>query len=138
MRGGVTSINGKTGSLTLNNVAFSGNYNDLNNRPSIPPSPHAYLIQAWNNGQNWWRKYSDGFIEQGGIVTNAGNGYTTTTINLNIAFSSTNYSVCPIGTWKDGTGKGSVIKGKTETYFVVEWVSYTSNGLYPCWYACGY
>ena len=138
MWGGVTSINGKTGALTMNNVAFSGNYDDLSNRPAIPASPNAYLVQTWSNGQNWWRKYSDGFIEQGGIVTNSGNGYTTTTINLNIAFRSTNYSVCPIGTWNDGTGKGSVIKGKTTTNFVVEWVTYISNRLYACWYACGY
>ena len=31
--------------------------------------PNATIRQTWRSGSNWWRKYSDGFIEQGGVYT---------------------------------------------------------------------
>lgn len=42
----------------------------LENKPAVP-SPNAYVIEVRNNENNWYRKWSDGFIEQGGVVINA-------------------------------------------------------------------
>lgn len=50
-------------------VATTGSYNDLENRPSIPATPNAYVTQVWRSGSNWYRTWSDGFIEQGGTVS---------------------------------------------------------------------
>ena len=29
----------------------------------------SYVIETWKSGQSWYRKYSDGFIEQGGFIS---------------------------------------------------------------------
>lgn len=44
-----------------------------------------YVSETWNNGSNWYRKYSDGYIEQGGHGTG---GICT----FNRPFSNTNYT----------------------------------------------
>ena len=52
----------------LATVATSGKYSDLSGRPSIPATPNAYVTQTWRSGTSWYRKWSDGFIEQGVIL----------------------------------------------------------------------
>ena len=53
------------------------------------PIPNAYVIETWHNGYNWYRKWSDGFIEQGG----KGFQVNAHRITLNTNFSSLNYIV---------------------------------------------
>ena len=55
--------------LGLHAVATSGNYNDLSNKPTIPATPKAYVTETWTGHNGWYRKYSDGWIEQGGLVS---------------------------------------------------------------------
>ena len=51
----------------------------------------AYITVVWHSGANWYRKWSDGFIEQGGrIVAKAS---VMTPITLNLAFTTTIYTV---------------------------------------------
>ena len=59
-----------SGTPSLASVATSGNYYDLSNRPSIPSMPSYYLTSTWRNVDSWYRRYSDGFIIQGGMITN--------------------------------------------------------------------
>ena len=48
---------------------------DMSNRPAWSP----YLVSTWTNGTSWYRKYSDGFIEQGGYLGVTGTtGFTVT------------------------------------------------------------
>lgn len=48
---------------------------DMSNRPAWSP----YLVSTWTNGSSWYRKYSDGFIEQGGYLGVTGTtGFTVT------------------------------------------------------------
>lgn len=68
-------------------VATSGNYNDLSNKPSLPATPEAYVIDSWTEGANWWRKWSNGFIEQGGCVENI-QGNQGATVSFHIKFTS--------------------------------------------------
>ena len=51
----------------LATVATSGSYNDLTDKPNIPESQAGYITQTWKSGNNWYRKWSDGWIEQGGF-----------------------------------------------------------------------
>lgn len=51
-------------------------------------------VDSWRSGSNWYRKYSDGFIEQGGTMK-AESGVGWKTLNFNVAFSDTNYFVTP-------------------------------------------
>lgn len=76
--------------LGLHAVATSGDYNDLTNKPTIPSSPENYVTETWRNGSNWYRKWSDGLIEQGGAFR-TDSSYSTMTFNT--PFSNTNYSI---------------------------------------------
>ena len=76
--------------LGLHAVATSGNYNDLANKPSMPATPKAYITETWKDGSNWYRKWSDGLIEQGGAFL-AKSTYSTMTFNT--PFSNTDYSI---------------------------------------------
>ena len=77
-------------SLGLHAVATSGDYNDLTNKPRIPATPKAYITETWKNGSNWYRKWSDGLIEQGGVLW-VDAPYQTMTFNT--PFSNTDYSI---------------------------------------------
>lgn len=66
--GGTGADNAKVAreNLGLAMVASSGDYNDLSNKPSIPANPKAYIVETYRNGTEWYRVWSDGWIEQGG------------------------------------------------------------------------
>lgn len=55
-----------TGKPDFATVATTGNYDDLINKPNLPATPNAYITQSWSSGANWYRVWSNGFIEQGG------------------------------------------------------------------------
>ncbi len=64
--------------LGLHAVATSGNYNDLSNKPTIPASPDIYVTQSGSSGSNRYRVWSNGFIEQWGLLNGSGGGGTVT------------------------------------------------------------
>lgn len=120
----------------LAKVATSGSYNDLANKPSIPATPKAYLIATWRSGTSWYRKYSDGFIEQGGRIA----GTTTSgTVSYPIAFATTDYTVT-IGQWMsssndtDGVAASTLISNFSTTGFRYS----TTNQRDDNWIAMGY
>lgn len=116
---------------SLARVATSGNYNDLLGRPSIPSAPHAYLVGSWRSGANWWRKWSDGFIEQGGRQGS------NPTVNLHHHFTSTEYNVQLTFANKESTQAIDASGAKTTSYFT--WHRYSGIGGYEAyWYACGF
>ena len=63
-----------------NHMIDVGHINNLTDR--------VYLIDSFIDGTNWYRLYSDGWCEQGGL-----NSKDNTTINLFIPYIDTNYSV---------------------------------------------
>lgn len=74
--------------LGLHAVATSGNYNDLSNKPTIPASPNIYVTQSGSSGSNRYRVWSNGFIEQWGLLNGSGGGGTVT---FPKRFSTTTY-----------------------------------------------
>lgn len=50
------------------------------------------VVQTYHNGTEWYRIYSDGWCEQGGIVTGTTVGQEIT-INLAVEFADTDYSI---------------------------------------------
>lgn len=54
-----------------------------------------YITQTWDNGTNWYRKYSDGRMEMGGKyhTTTSGGSALHVTVNLPTAFYNTLYDV---------------------------------------------
>lgn len=50
----------------------------------------AYVVDSYSDANgNWWRKWSDGWLEQGGVVTSSSDGIST----LLIPFAAANYLV---------------------------------------------
>lgn len=91
-----------------------------------------------SDGNSWYRKWSDGFIEQGGITQSA-RGSTSRTINLRTPFSSSNYVVVV----QSYTGGSSDIQ--YNNFHVVEKSLSSFSTRTGCnddiaglWYACGY
>ena len=101
--------------------------------------PNATVVQTWRSGASWYRKWSDGFIEQGGL-----HSYTNTnwnTVNLNTAFSSASYTIA-VSTMKTSTSatgsyQGYSVCGRSITTFKAR-TSDSSNVAGMLWYACGY
>ena len=56
-------------------------------------------VESWRSGYNWYRKYSDGFIEQGGTFGANTGSWADVTFSLPIAFSNTNYNIFLQGNW---------------------------------------
>ena len=50
-----------------------------------------YVTETYHSGANWYRLWSDGYIEQGGVQTQPGNDFFTVT--LNYPFAGTDYSI---------------------------------------------
>lgn len=85
-----------------------------------------------SDGMGWYRKWSDGFIEQGGRITSA-----TTTISLHTAFTNTNYT---ISSSQAGAASATIsrvaIADRTTSKFTLE---YCRADMFPIsWNACGY
>lgn len=93
-----------------------------------------HIIDTWKStdGGSWYRKWSDGFIEQGGRITTV-----TTTISLHTVFTTTNYT---ISSSQRGAGSANIvrvaIKDRTTSKFTLE---LCEGAMIPIsWHACGY
>lgn len=107
----------------------------------------AYITHTWTQGTSWYRRYSDGWIEQGGITAYSKLGTQKNT--LPAAFSSTNYvlnvtSIAVLSTsdgWMAiGTGvgySGVVDWARGTTWFTTLRYKDEEPGNHM-WYACGY
>jgi len=54
------------------------------------------IIESYYNSDTWYKRYIDGFIEQGSVTAisgNDGDGIKSVTVNLPVAMSTSNYSV---------------------------------------------
>lgn len=98
----------------------------------------AYITETWSDGTSWYRKYSDGFIEQGGVANGAKSGaWTSVVITLPTAFKDTNYSIASSFVSMNTTYcSNGCITAKSATSFTQYF--FYNNGIVPTWYACGY
>ena len=108
------------------------------------PSPTAYITQAWtsDDGLSWYRKWSDGWIEQGGVYQKPENGGgSLDTITFPISFANTEYMFFRSS---QQTGNNTLF-----TPFVAAWktkevqsvslyVDSYANMRSVDWYACGF
>lgn len=95
----------------------------------------AYITQTRSNGTLWYRKYSDGWIEQGGECTKERD--TNITVTFLTAFKDTNYTIATSFYSRLSSSEDPVCSftAKTNTGFVH---NYPSWGCKMGWYACGY
>lgn len=85
-----------------------------------------------SDGLGWYRKWSDGFIEQGGLITSV-----TPTISLHTSFTDTNYTiVCSQAGYASDKVPRVAPKNRTTSKFTLEYCG--ANMLPISWNACGY
>lgn len=125
----VTDLNGKA-DIDLTNTTPAISFATAMDNSGIRT-----VIETYQNGTSWYRVYSDGWCEQGGVITNA--TYQGTTVNLLKSYSDTNYTgfVTLRRTSNDGQGDinpqfGIVntsqvnIGGGAHNGSICQWVSY--------------
>ena len=104
-----------------------------------------HIVETYSSGTSWYRLWSDGWCEQGGIYDN-GSSIQTTSVRVNLlkTFANTNYIV--LVTPSRGTivnSSTSIMFGThslTVSYFYITWLGVNSadNVQFAPWYACGY
>lgn len=98
----------------------------------------AYIVETWHEGTEWYRRWSDGWIEQGGFVDPAS---TVVNVNLYTPFTSIDYTVLSIYVHATGGGGGGynsapyLITPRTTTAFSLS-IDNAAKNLF--WRACGY
>lgn len=94
----------------------------------------AVLTKTWIQGTSWYRKYSDGWIEQGGTFTKQRD--TNTQVTFPVAFKNTNYTIATAQYAQlSGNAPGCSFTDKLTTGFTH---NYGSWGSQWDWFACGY
>ena len=134
------SYNDLSNKPTLAKVATSGSYNDLSNKPSIPATPQGYITQTWHSGSNWYRVWSDGFIEQGGFNTGTTNGVgAEITVQLHKTYSNTQYHISKNSIWKSVAIEGHYVNFWSITTSSAMTRDINIGGTHGfSWYACRY
>lgn len=93
-----------------------------------------YISKTWNKGSNWYRKYSDGWIEQGGEFTKVRD--TNITVTFPVAFKNTQYTIATSQYENSASsGPGCSFTSKTTTGITHNYGSWGSKW---GWFACGY
>lgn len=107
-------------------VPLNLSYNSLRDKPK------AHITTTWHSGTSWYRKWSDGWIEQGGRITTR-----TTTISFHTAFKDTNYMITVS---QNGSASANVsrvaISARATSNFTIQVIE---DAMPPfSWFACGY
>lgn len=94
----------------------------------------AVLSKTWIQGTSWYRKYSDGWIEQGGEFTKVRD--TDITITFPVAFKNTNYTIAT-SQYANSSSSSPVCSFTSKTNTGITH-NYGTWGSKWGWFACGY
>lgn len=99
------------------------------------------ILASYTSGTSWYRKWSDGWIEQGGEGVASGYPSNAHVNNFVTPFSNTNYTiVCT--KLNSGTSAAIAVGRKTTTTFKMSCQGQGGSGFSAAsditWYACGY
>ena len=98
------------------------------------------VVETYKNGLNWYRVWSDGWIEQGGVFTAMANSGQIA--NLLKPYSDTNFSCYATlrhgSDSSDGVSSVYIAPETTNTIRAVRDYYGTPVTATTCWYACGY
>ena len=77
----------------------------------------AFQMPTAENDYTWYRKYTSGWVEQGGVFATVNTNYHTESITLPVAMYDANYS-CFVSCASTGSAYTPLIQNKTTTGFV--------------------
>ena len=103
------AFTGALGELTLDTQRKVIRFHDGVTRGGIElgaPSLVAVQRPTADNNYTWFRKYSDGWVEQGGLAPQPSTATVGTTVTLPIAMSDSNY-FCVFQNYNTSTGNNS-------------------------------
>lgn len=128
----------KAVSATVADTANSVDWHNVKSRPSIPSSPNSYVTQAGSSGSNRYRVWSNGFIEQWGLLNGPDDAGGTVTFPKN--FSNTDYIF--VVTPNEAKASGSLFTWYTwnKTISSITSILRAANNSAPkqSWYAAGF
>ena len=111
---------------------------------NIPPTPVRYVTETWSSGTEWYTKYNDTWIEQGGSYQLSKKSGNPKTVTLNIAFTNTDYTAL-LQYYYNGKAYGITANLDTKATSTFNFRCYDGSGGnmndssdYVYWYACGY
>ena len=96
----------------------------------------AYVVKNYKNGENWYRVWSDGWIEQGGRFQTTTTGFQT--VNLLKSFVGTDYKILMTGYYAAAASATPIVNTAAGTKTKSSYQAFFATSLYTDWYACGY
>ena len=129
-----------TGGGSVSQPTLEGLQSQISANASNIVKPARYVVEKWSSGTEWYTKYKDGWVEQGGFVSLGVNSAAEARITFPVPFLTANYF--PVAQIVLGsTGDGS-------TRYMFQIFKRTAEGMYvfgnsagdfgAAWYACGY
>lgn len=107
------------GSVDIQNVMSA--VNAVQAQVGEIPTPKAYVTETWRNGAQWHRRWSDGWLEQGGrlkLEVWTGGYDPNRTFSLPTAFSNATYTTVVTGEGGPGWGTLKVVSQTTSSVTV--------------------
>lgn len=111
-----------------------------NQKFKMPRSIHGNIVEKYQNGTDWYRVWSDGWCEQGGLIARPVSNQSIT-VDLLKAYKDTNWEYVDSMQLYSSTGgawnvehEASALMSKTTSSFT----RYIGNGASYSWQACGY
>ncbi|WP_278540969.1 hypothetical protein [Oxalobacter formigenes] len=124
----------------LSNINFMSlvQYNALETKNSneIYNVKCAVVVDYYNDGTNWYRQWSDGWVEQGGEIVSNNSSQVYTFL---VPYSDTTYAITMsqlasnVGT----ASNGQIIERTNAQSFTAKFPSGSAN-INFCWFACGH
>ena len=107
------SMEGITSNYNTSMTNITANYRES---MRVITNTQCVLIDSYVNGTSWYRVYSDGWCEQGGVPLTANtSSWASKTTSLLLPYKNTNYIFKINGNWSDASSSSAVITAKTTT-----------------------
>lgn len=117
-------------------VPLNLSFNDLSDKPK------AYVTETWRSGAQWYRRWSDGWLEQGGrleLEVWTGGGNPNKTFSLPTAFFNAAYTTVVSGDGGYGRATLKVVSQTTSSVTVTDTGASTDDRVsYVRFYCSGY
>lgn len=121
------------GNVSITSGYHTGNATSVGGASATKPS---VVVTTWKSGNNWYRKWSDGFIEQGGLTSTMAH---KSKLTFNTAFSDKNYVFTATGNF-DSYNWVYINTYERATSNCMLSIVRGGDGISApvSWYACGY